>query len=192
MSESGGSRGRKGSEESRRVEYPISVDLSHHVHPLESFPCRMTCTLPPCPIHPEQCSKEGRRSKTSSRPSFPDASALSLLPPTTTMQYPRHPPPTIPPLPARPASSLPQHFPPSQASKALQIGSFVFAIGSFSHLPGLELRLMCLGRVGLTAYSVLLHDFGERDHVFQPVRPPSSLPPSSPYPAGADVWGMER
>ncbi|GAA6039818.1 hypothetical protein JCM8097_004237 [Rhodosporidiobolus ruineniae] len=54
-------------------------------------------------------------------------------------------PPPIPP------SKLPQHVEPTKLSRGLQIASFSFA-------------------AALTAYAVLLHDFGPREHVFMPVR----------------------
>ncbi|GJN94067.1 hypothetical protein Rhopal_007131-T1 [Rhodotorula paludigena] len=54
-------------------------------------------------------------------------------------------PPPIPP------SKLPQHVAPTPLSRASQIASFAFA-------------------AGLTAYAVLLYDFGPREHVFMPVR----------------------
>ncbi|GAA6015218.1 hypothetical protein JCM10207_003646 [Rhodosporidiobolus poonsookiae] len=54
-------------------------------------------------------------------------------------------PPPIPP------SKLPQTVAPTPLSRGLQIGSFAFA-------------------TALTFYAVLLHDFGEREHVFMPVR----------------------
>ncbi|GAA5879956.1 hypothetical protein JCM1840_006942 [Sporobolomyces johnsonii] len=54
-------------------------------------------------------------------------------------------PPPIPP------SKLPQNVAPTQLSKGLQFAAFA--------LSGV-----------LTAYTVLLHDFGDREHVFMPVR----------------------
>ncbi|GAA5895633.1 hypothetical protein JCM8208_005286 [Rhodotorula glutinis] len=54
-------------------------------------------------------------------------------------------PPPIPP------SKLPQHVAPTPLSRASQIASFAFA-------------------TGLTAYAVLLYDFGDKEHVFMPVR----------------------
>ncbi|GAA5924923.1 hypothetical protein JCM21900_000240 [Sporobolomyces salmonicolor] len=54
-------------------------------------------------------------------------------------------PPPIPP------SKLPQTFAPTPVSKGLQFGAFA--------LSG-----------GLAIYAVLLHDFGDREHVFMPAR----------------------
>ncbi|GAA5937914.1 uncharacterized protein JCM15063_005411 [Sporobolomyces koalae] len=54
-------------------------------------------------------------------------------------------PPPIPP------SKLPQNIAPTPLSKGIQFTAFTLA-------------------AGLTAYAVLLYDFGEREHVFMPVR----------------------
>ncbi|BGP43745.1 hypothetical protein JCM10449v2_007791 [Rhodotorula kratochvilovae] len=54
-------------------------------------------------------------------------------------------PPPVPP------SKLPQYVAPTPLSRASQIASFAFA-------------------TGLTAYAVLLYDFGDKEHVFMPVR----------------------
>ncbi|GAA5823730.1 hypothetical protein JCM5353_008573 [Sporobolomyces roseus] len=54
-------------------------------------------------------------------------------------------PPPIPP------SKLPQTVAPTPLSKGVQFTAFTLA-------------------AGLTAYAVLLYDFGEREHVFMPVR----------------------
>ncbi|GAA5964017.1 hypothetical protein JCM3765_007841 [Sporobolomyces pararoseus] len=54
-------------------------------------------------------------------------------------------PPPIPP------SKLPQNIAPTPLSKGIQFTAFTLA-------------------AGLTAYAVLFYDFGEREHVFMPVR----------------------
>ena len=58
--------------------------------------------------------------------SVPRLSAPSTAP----MPYPKQTHRPFPPLPAIPASALPQHFPPSRASKALQVGAFTVGTGS--------------------------------------------------------------
>ncbi|GAA5982994.1 hypothetical protein JCM11641_006910 [Rhodosporidiobolus odoratus] len=50
-----------------------------------------------------------------------------------------------------PASKLPQTVAPTKLSRGLQIASFGLA-------------------TVITGYAVLVHDFGEREHVFMPVR----------------------
>lgn len=53
------------------------------------------------------------------------------LPSTSTMPYPKQTPQPFPPLPAIPASALPQYVAPTRASKALQVGAFTVGTGAF-------------------------------------------------------------
>lgn len=73
-------------------------------------------------------------------------------------------------LPPVPPSQLPQNIPPTKLSKGLQFGSFAFAGGqSSSCVQGQRPKLTSRLRAVLTAYAVLVYDFGPREHCFMPV-----------------------
>lgn len=86
-------------------------------------------------------------------------------------------PPPIPP------SKLPQVIAPTPLSRWAQIASFTLATGPY-RFPYLVRNVLTRLLAAITSYAVLIHDFGDKEHVFMPVRAPlsSNSPSISPGP----------